>query len=266
MRRGAYPLASTAFCAVCVAACVAACNALTGVSDLSPCALCDLDGATPLIDAAGDTAVGKPDGGTTPDARDGASGPDAAPADAGADGPIDTGVDAPAIGCQGAVACTRVVFVSSLDYTGNLGGVAGADAKCQALADQSTNARIKGHTFQAWVSTSMSPVSGRFTHGSQPYVLGDATVVAADWNELTKGSLSNGIDLDELGNTRMNSVAWTGTTSNGANYAGQGCGDWTVGVAGTKGVYGNVGGTGSGWSSSSINDCSNSNALYCFEK
>ena len=158
------------------------------------------------------------------------------------------------------------MFVSSQDYTGNLGGVAGADAKCQALADQSTVLRIKGHTFQAWVSTMASPVSARFTHGSQPYVLGNATVVAADWQNLTKGTLSNGIDLSELNNVRNNSVAWTGTSSSNANYAGQACGDWTIGAPGNKGVIGNVGGTGNGWSSTSIDDCLSMNALYCFEK
>lgn len=261
MRRGAYPLACTAL----FAACVAACNALTGVADLSTCTVCEPEGA-PSLDAASDTELVKGDSSSAPDARDGAIGADATLVDVATDAAMaDTGVDA-AVGCRGAVDCTRVVFVSSQNFTGNLGGVAGADAKCQALADQSTIARIKGHTFQAWVSTGMTPVSARFVHGSQPYVLGDATVVASNWQDLTKGTLSNGIDLDELGVTRTNTTAWTGTTSSNANYAGLGCGDWTVGAAGTKGVYGNVGGSGNGWSSNGVNDCNNLNALYCFEQ
>ena len=264
MRHGAYPLASTVLFATSVAACVGACNALTGVSDLTPCASCELDGA-PSFDAVADTGLVNRDGSTAPDARDGAIAADATLVDVATDAVADTGVDA-AIGCQGAIDCERVVFVTSLDYSGALGGVTGADAKCQGLANASTVARIKGRTFLAWVSTMASPVSARFTHGSMAYVLGNGTVVASSWNDLVKGSLSNGIDLDELNAVRNNSVAWTATTSSNASFAGQSCNDWTVGTAGPKGVYGNVGGTGGGWSSNGVNDCGNANALYCFEK
>ena len=250
--------------ATALASSIAACNALTGVSDLTPCDDCGGTGA-PMPDGATDS-TGRSDGRVIPGPEDGAA-PDGDLDAAGNDGDagrIDA-ADAAPIGCQGAVDCTRVVFVSSQSYTGNLGGIAGADAKCQALADVSPNARIKNHTFQAWVSTLASSAAMRFVHGSQPYVLSDATVIAADWNDLTKGTLSAGISIDELNQPQDGRGAWTATDSSGAAYAGLGCESFTNGNAG-GGVYGNVAGSGGGWSSTSADPCTKQNALYCFEK
>ncbi len=247
-----------------LASSIAACNALTGVSDLTPCDACG-DGVT-LPDAASDGSLGA-DGRVTLPTGDAAAN-DGALTDAAAnDGAGTDAADAAdsSIGCQGAVDCTRVVFVTSVAYTGDLGGISGADAKCQALADASPNPRIKGHTFQAWVSTITIAVSARFTHGSQPYVLGDATVVASDWADLTDGTLANGIDIDELDRLHDNANAWTATTSNGANYANAGCESWTNGTNGSA-IFGNVGGSGLGWSSNGPQPCPASNLLYCFEK
>jgi hypothetical protein len=256
MRRAAVALASVAF--------LAACNALTGVSDLSECAGCELvgDASTPTA-AALDAQGPKPDSSST-DAPDGAAHVDDAGLDATTDNP-DTGADA-GIGCQGAASCTRVVFVTATAFAGNLGGVAGADAKCQALADLSPNARIKGHTFLAWVSTSATSPNARFTHGTMPYILGNGQLVAANWQDLTDGSLMNtGISLDEQGHSQAD-VAWTGTASINAAPSGQSCTDWTSSSPGDKGRYGNVSGNGNGWSGSGDDSCNFPSSLYCFEQ
>jgi cysteine-rich repeat protein len=53
-------------------------------------------------------------------------------------------------GCtNNCISLSKKVFVSSQMYDGNLGGLAGADAKCQALADA---ANLTG-TYMAWIST-----------------------------------------------------------------------------------------------------------------
>lgn len=250
MRRVACILASVAS--------FAACNALTGVADLSPCATCEvaLDG-----DASASNDAGHDGPGERPDVD----------ADGPADGAI---VDAPvpdagaSLGCQGAADCTRVVFVTSTTFAGNLGGVAGADAKCQALADLSPLARIKGHTFLAWLGTSTTSPSARFTHGTMPYVLAAGQVVAANWLDLTDGILTNGISVDELGTAHGSQTehAWDGTASNGGTI-GQSCMDWTAPAGALdKGRYGRVGDTGSGWSGAGDDDCGLANSLYCFEK
>jgi hypothetical protein len=261
MRRGSPSRAGRALVAASLAACVAACNALSGVDDLNPCTFCELDGA-PLLDAAGEDVTPPSDGSAAPDVQDAASPADATLVDARVDAPPDAG---PPIGCQGATDCERVVFVSSAVYAGDLGGVVGADAKCQALADASSVPRIKGRSFLAWVSTAATSPSLRFTHGTMRYILGDGTPVAASWLDLTVGSLTNGIDTDEQDAVRMGG-AWTATSSINATYSGQSCLDWTSTKLGDKGRYGNVGGSGNGWSGSGDSDCGALNALYCFEK
>lgn len=253
MRRIAWPLASALLV-------LSACNALTGASDLSTCPSCD---EVPGLDASVASEASLPEAavldGTSDDAHDAATTIDAS-TDADADADADAGV-----GCLGAVACTRVVFVTSLDYTGNLGGVAGADAKCQALADTSTIARIRGRRFLAWVSTTMTSPSSRLVHGTQPYIRPDSVTIAANWSDLTNGTLQNGISLDENGGTHGGG-AWTATSSVAALYTGTACADWTSILFGAQGGRGNVGGSGSGWSGGGTDDCLTVHSLYCFEQ
>src|SRR5207249_159884 len=88
------------------------------------------------------------------------------------------------------------IFVSSVTYSADLGGTAGADAKCQSLADA---ASLAG-TFKAWIADSCSHPTTRLTHSSGPYVLVNDTVVAADWTTLTtKLPLAHAINMTEKG-------------------------------------------------------------------
>src|SRR4051794_35430333 len=121
-----------------VAITLAACNAISGASGLGICDDC--------ADASGPDVVTPPPGAPpppTPGSSDAAGDSAIFLGDAGVDGPradadADAGTDAsPLIGCQGALACERVAFVTSASYTGDLGGIAGADAKCQAAANAS---------------------------------------------------------------------------------------------------------------------------------
>ncbi len=239
-----------------------ACNALTGANDLAECTgkACDLD----------------EDGGPTnvpPDAQVKDGGLDAGDSGGGVDASKDTGLDAPKTdtgadagpGCNGAIACDRVVFVTAAQYQGNLGGIVGADQKCQTAADASTVARIKGRTFNAWVSTLASSVSARFPHATAPYRDASGALVASNWTDLTDGSLVTGIRLTELGVDSTNANTWTGTESNGANSTGTTCLDWTTLDASSKGTRGNIGGNGNGWSGSTTDDCVVTHPLYCFE-
>lgn len=255
MRRMAWPLASMLLG-------LSACNALTGVSELSTCPSCgDLTELDASVAADGG---GLPEATTrdsaVPDARDSASAVDSA-ADAG-----DAADAAPTLGCQGTAFCARVVFATSVGYTGNLGGIAGADSKCQALADASIIARIQGRTFVAWVSTPGTPVSVRLTHGTLPYTRSDGAMIAASFTDLTDNSLQAPISFDENGGNRNNAGAWTGTSSNGGTFSGQNCLDWTSAALGNKGDTGNVGGNGNGWTESGSDNCTVTHSLYCVEK
>ena len=256
MRRMAWPLASTLLA-------LSACNALTGVSELSTCPSCgDLTELDSGVTADGaklsETSMG--DASTDTDGRD-----SSARLDASTDADGDT--DAVALtGCLGATACVRVMFATSVGFTGNLGGIAGADAKCQALADLSTNSRIKGRAFVAWVSTAASPVDTRLTHGTTAYLRPDNVLIALSYGDLTDNSIQSGINIDELGGNRNGAGAWTATNSGGGGYAGSSCADWTVGTIAAIGEVGNVGGNGSGWSASFSDKCDATHSLYCVER
>ena len=79
----------------------------------------------------------------------------------------------------------KIVFVTSTTYSGNLGGLAGADAECQAQAD---SASLLG-TFKAWISDSTTDATdtARFTRSIAPYLLPDGTLVANNFNHLVSG-------------------------------------------------------------------------------
>lgn len=185
------------------------------------------------------------------------------------------------------IVCPRRVFVTSQVYTGNLGGLAGADAKCQTLAD----AAGLGGTYKAWLSASTISAAERLTHVGAPYVLADGvTVVAKDWEHLvnTYGGgppLAHAIDRTETmgpaptqenfcGGVTPIPLVTTGTQWDGSLYAigcmsGKcyTCDDWTT-TAGA-GLWGMASVTDNGWThicEGVPGSCAHQAALYCFEQ
>lgn len=162
------------------------------------------------------------------------------------------------------------VFVTSTTYTGNLGGLSGADSKCQARA---TAANLSG-VWKAWLSTGDLAASSRITHSANPYKLVDGKVVANDWNDLVDGTIQNPIIKDELGNVVTNGEVWTNTRSNGGPYYGlpiQTCNDWTLDSGGSNSsvfLSGNAFKTNAEWTNrvDVAWACSNQRRLYCFEQ
>jgi hypothetical protein len=197
--------------------------------------------------------VAPPDAGEAPDAA----------ADAADAAATDTGV--------------RRVFVTSKTYSTNLGGLDGADAKCQAAAD----AAKLGGTWRAWLGDGVDSPATRFTPAG-PYQLLDGTVIAADWAELTSGTIRHAIDRTEKGgappagagcqgvSTGSPAGAYTSTNVDGtANTNAASCAGWTY-----------VGSTSSnlGWADPLAKDgtwatcgltggkvCLWKSSLYCFE-
>lgn len=89
----------------------------------------------------------------------------------------------------------KIAFISSTSSNGNLGGLTGADQKCQTLAD---SAGIHG-TFKAWLGDSTKSPSNRFTQATVPYVKLDGSLIANHWTDLTDGDIANPINIDENG-------------------------------------------------------------------
>jgi hypothetical protein len=166
------------------------------------------------------------------------------------------------------------VFVSSQFYDGNLGGLAGADSKCQSLASA---AGLSG-TFKAWLSDSSIPASSRLTHAAQPYVLTDGTLVANDWAGLTSASLLHPIDLTEAKQTTAGfpncssfvPCAWTYTVASGsAGTDGNDCLDWTSSTPDpVQGWTGDTNATNGDWTGTGLAvwPCESRVSLYCVEQ
>ena len=92
---------------------------------------------------------------------------------------------------------SKIIFITSETYTGNLGGLAGADVECNSLAEA---AELSG-TYKAWLSTPTVSAADRLTHSEVPYVLPDGTRVADDWIDFTDGALAHAIDMTDTGAT-----------------------------------------------------------------
>jgi len=136
----------------------------------------------------------------------------------------DDGNPTPGDGCQ---ECARdsIVFISSEAYQGfALGGLYGADQRCQSLAAQAGLERFL--TFKAWLSTPAMSAADRLLHSRGRYILVNGLVVAQNWDALTSGTLENPIMVDEKSMTQ-NTLAWTGTLASGQPALGsEFCEDW----------------------------------------
>jgi hypothetical protein len=172
------------------------------------------------------------------------------------------------------------VFLTSTLYQGDLreggagSGIAGADAKCQARANAS--ARTQGGTYKAWLSgsTDASSPAQRFTNTANtgPYVRVDdaATVIAADWADLTDGTLQNPINVTETGGVRFDFI-WTNTQPDGTaggTFPNAHCQEWT-----TSANLPNIGNVGQNivvnslWTEAgSLLSCNSTLRLYCVEQ
>src|SRR5262245_50165626 len=120
---------------------------------------------------------------------------------------------------------TCLVFVSSQTYDGKLGGLRGADAKCQALA---AAANLPG-AYKAWLADATASPSTRFVKSSGPYQLVDGTTIATDWADLTDGGLQAPIDVTEQqGSPGGSGEVWTNANPDGTKKSQSHCANWTV--------------------------------------
>ncbi len=125
-----------------------------------------------------------------------------------------------------------VTSVGSGALGGNLGGLSGADATCQALA---AAVGAGDRTWHAYLSTSTEHARDRI--GTGPWQNSAGDVVAADVAGLHADGLSNADPqhvLDELGNVvpGLEHDIITGSLEDGTVAAGQTCLDWTSDSAG----------------------------------
>jgi hypothetical protein len=163
-----------------------------------------------------------------------------------------------------ALGAPKVLFVTSLAYTGNLGGQTGADAKCATAA---AAGNLTG-TFKAWLSTSGSSAISRLT-------------VEGPWDQRTsEGDLrtfrnraqlqttpSAALRVDEQGRATFGALNfWTGTAA-GGDSTGQDCAGWTSASVGTSGTYGDGAAASPSWTAaSSLTSCDTTLPILCIQQ
>jgi len=183
-------------------------------------------------------------------------------------------------------------FVSSdTSKTGNLGGLAGADARCAALAGA---AGFTQKTWHAYLSIEHgpdgSPAHARDRIGNGPWYNAKGVMVAADLAALHSRLGDAEVFLDERGNKipgqwqgspqPVEHDILTGSNADGTMMAAMTCADWTSDQAGMAAQVGHSDGLGPGmnanhpyssWNASHTNAGCNdtvprggSGRIYCF--
>lgn len=170
--------------------------------------------------------------------------------------------------------CTKTyrrVFITSESYSGQLGGIIGANEKCQAAANA---VELKG-VFHAWLSSTESSPATSFVQSSVPYrdLLGNEIV--ADWDGLISGTLKMGIFVTEKLEEPVPEVhpcnpipvvVWSDTDVVGdLNNPMLTCMDWTSSEG--DGNLGAGGYSNAAWTEGGcIAPCNIKAPLYCFEQ
>jgi cysteine-rich repeat protein len=189
------------------------------------------------------------------------------------DGKLDPGEQCDDGDLEGLDGCSPVcvqdahrVFVTSQRYTGDFGGLAGADQICQMLA------RAAGLTgqYKAWLSDAEQSPAARFDLSPLPYVRTDGALIAAGWEDLIDSMINSPINVDEYGvaivteGCQPENLAWTNTRFNGTVQGDLHCFNWQVGVV--DGRAGELNALGTGWTNGCTVACTSQLHLYCFEQ
>lgn len=160
------------------------------------------------------------------------------------------------------------VFVTSEEWAGNLGGLSGADAKCQIQADAGAKTAPMNANWTALLSMIALPstltVNARDrVNISSPVFSVDGTLVATDGADLWDGNLGSAITLDPSGIIpSLAGHAWTASDYNGVAID-SGCGSWTQTWFEFNSRVGFSYDSDYRWFEGGLGNCSTSKQLYC---
>ena len=166
----------------------------------------------------------------------------------------------------------KYVFVTSTVSTAGLGGLDGADAICQARANE---ANLAG-TWTAWVSASNQDGSfhedarERITLTTGTYFLLGNMPIANGFLDLLDGSIMNSIFRDEYGSPISSEFinVWTATQADGSATVDDSldCQEWTSQSHPDEGITGRTNFINASWTHFAPSGCHlGVGRLYCFE-
>jgi hypothetical protein len=130
----------------------------------------------------------------------------------------------------------KIVFMTRAVYNGDLGGLAGADAKCLS---QAKDARLEG-SFKAWLAEGDKSPNHSFNKHKLPYVMvGDPPlVVARNFDALVSGLSDLPITRDQFGHELEDVAYWDNTPLEDYAWPGEwDCDKWTSANNTHKGYY-----------------------------
>jgi hypothetical protein len=155
----------------------------------------------------------------------------------------------------------NIAFATSTVHSANLGGLDGADAICNELAD----AAGLGGTYVAWLSTTTTNAFSRIENGVG-WVAIDGTPIAATPTDLVTGSMVSPIAYDERGHDvrPTQSEVWTGTLGDGT-YSGSTCMGWTIEDPTVNADVGAASAGSTQFTHSAAASCAAPRRFYCFE-
>lgn len=163
----------------------------------------------------------------------------------------------------------HVIFSTPAKYTGNLGGLSGADAKCNAFAATGNLTLNLAGTWRAILSDSSTNAKDRIRFFSGASIKNtNGEIIVADATDLWNGSLQGLAKFDNAGAyLGYSAQAWTGSHSDGTKTL-QNCSDWTAGggTSGIEGTQGYVESLDSNWLNTANDPCDMGPAkaiLYC---
>ncbi|MEZ4426494.1 MAG: DUF4215 domain-containing protein [Nannocystaceae bacterium] len=172
--------------------------------------------------------------------------------------------DDPNDGCAACVA-DRLVFVTAADFPTDLGGLGGADVKCQTAAMDA--GLPNAPRFRAWLASQDGSPDTRMKKSSGRYTLVTGLPIAQSWDDLTDGTLENPINVTELGALAEVTV-FTNTAVDGTLHADPlDCAGWTS-LGDEQHRFGASDATDSNWTHFDLVSpdlCGTSKHLYCFE-
>ena len=162
------------------------------------------------------------------------------------------------------------VFISSVSYDGNLGGLTGADNLCNSLGAAGTLSGPLNKTWKALLSKTTGGVvnaKDRFVWTGPMFDLNGVMVTRdpSAWPWIDAGANSE-IGVNESGGGPDDSYVWTGSTVNGVTRgAGFDCNDWSDATGAFDGWSGETSNfPSSSWFDSFGNGCGDTwFGLYC---
>lgn len=150
------------------------------------------------------------------------------------------------------------IFVTATAYDGNLGGLTGADQKCN-LAAQSA---LLGGVWKAWLSDSTTNAIDRIEDVG-PWKL--VFYGVAFNNKANMATIPHiGIDTtEEYYTLHYSEQIWTGTKT-GGHSSGSNCGDWLMNSSSVFGSCGSA--SASSWTEQANSVCVIPKRFYCIEQ